>query len=217
MVYDIAANNGLEGYLRNVLKVEEGQTVGDWALQKLQEVVSRLDGFTGDLDLSILGQYTVAVNRAQTGTELKPEFDLTMQKVDAEGQSEGDPDTGKVKVDLSYIATAANEFVQKVQAKLNEGDWQSNNYGSAPLLDDLNKLVQKGLMPAFEKQLDDEDPDSTALNLMNHAWQAFADGDEANKLDAGQLQHERELLTGDTLKENLSKKLWGELVYTNTD
>ena len=217
LLYDVA-KEGLDSFIHRTLQLEEGQTVGDWAMKKLQETVAGLDGLDKNLDLSILGKYNIRLNRTEAQSELEPAFDVYLQNVtsETEGQAQTTEPEGKLIFDLSYITTAANDFIKKVQDKLDEGSWQNQVYGSSPLVDDLKKLVTNGLLPAMNKPLDEDNPNSTALDLFNHAWQAHAAGDEA-KQDAEVFARERELLKSDALNKDARDGLWNELVKISTD
>ena len=226
MLYDIVnGEDGLNGYLRRTLNLQEGQTLGEWAVASIQNVVKQLNGFSQNF--SIFGtNYKIRLDETEAESPLMPTFDVMFhpvpeqqeQQEQQEEQTEEQPEEndGKLTFDLTYIATAANEFVQKVQQKLEEGDWLNNNYGSAPLLDDLNTLVQKAVLPSMDKPLEEDDPESTASKILSHAWQTFAAGDEA-KQDAEEFAHERELLTGETLTESLRKDVWTEVVTLDNE
>ena len=217
-LYDIVeGEGGLGGYIERELELDEGVTFGQWAAANLQGTVQRLDGFTRVV--SLLGStFKIALNQTESESPLMPTFDVvfhSIKEAEEEAVQPGEND-GKLTLDLTYIATAATELIQKAQTKLEEGDWRENNYGTSPLLDDVSKLVDRAVIPSLDKPLEADDPDSTALNIITRAWQAFSDGDEA-KQDAEQFAHERELLTGDALTESLRKDVWSQALNLGAD
>ena len=94
----------------------------------------------------------MTIENATAEGDVNPTFNVT---ADLSGITEH----GKMTLDMGYLPTAADELTAKVQAKLLEGDWLTNPYASNPILTDLKKMVQNGVIPAFSEPLKEEDPD----------------------------------------------------------
>ena len=196
---------GIEGYIRKALNVEEGKTVGQWARETLlKELDSRLSDLKITTTVPLLGPVDLQMKKKET--------ELADASFDINLNANGNQENGNMALDLAYLPTAISNLLSSVQKKLETGAWTENNYQSSPLLDDLNKLVRKAVLPALEKPLDENDPDSTAVKMVNESWQAFARGDEglASEEQKARWEHQEELLGGDKLAGFMGSNLWKE-------
>ena len=146
------------------------------------------------------------MQKKETAEQADASFDIDLKVDDA-------PESGSLSLDLGYLPTAVNGLISSVQKKLEEGGWTTNNYQSNPLLDDVNKIVRNALLPALEKPLDENDPDSSAVKMINESWQTFSRGDEglASEEQKARWKHQQELLSGEKLSEIVGANLWAEV------
>jgi len=197
--------DGIEGYIRKALNVEDGKTLGQWASETLlKEIDSRLSGLQIKTTL-VFWDVELQLNKKET-EEADAAFDIDLKL-------SGKPETGNISMDLGYLPTAISGLLSSIQKKLETGRWRENNYQSSPLLDELNQIIRKAVLPALEKPLDENDPDSTAVKMVNESWQAFAHGDEglASEEQKARWEHQRELLSGEKLSSVIGTNLWGEI------
>ena len=206
-LYSVVHNEGgLEGLIKEKLNLEENKTVGQWAKEALLNVV---DARLSDLRLNteLFGsKLELHVQKKETEEQADASFDIDLKVDDA-------PESGSLSLDLGYLPTAVNGLISSVQKKLEEGGWTTNNYQSNPLLDDVNKIVRNALLPALEKPLDENDPDSSAVKMINESWQTFSRGDEglASEEQKARWKHQQELLSGEKLSEIVGANLWAEV------
>ena len=202
--------DGLGGYIKEQLEIPEDQSLGEYAAGSIRKLIDGFTGFAQEISSAIISGKLSLENMTKEGDE-NPAFKIT---ADLNGRTE----YGKAAFDLSYIPTAINELIAKTEAKLREGNWLKNPYTSNPLLDDIQKLIKNAVVPALTQPLDENDPDSAAVNLVNDAWQSFAKGDEglADEAQKAKWEHERELLDGEKLAGKLTDGLWKEAVQLHT-
>jgi len=213
-LYDIVNHKGgIAGFIGEKLGLQEGQSLGDYALSALTGQLGKLSNITKEIPLSFFGTYTLKTGEMKnipdadvTDEELaatQPTLDLTLD-------SDSTHEEGQISIDLSYIRTAVNGFLDKLQKELTEGEWMKSPYASAPLLKDVSGILENGLLPALTKPIEGADPDySTPLEMLNDAYQADADGDEglADEETRQRWENERELLRSEALSKDIADGL----------
>lgn len=206
----LAHEGGLAGYLKEQLNIPEDKSLGQYAAESIGNLISGFTGFTQEIN-NALFKGSISIENATKEGDANPTLNIT---ADLSGRTEH----GKATVDMSYLPTAVDELAVKAQTKLVEGEWLKNPYASNPLLDDVKKLIQNAVVPAFSAPLKEGDPESTAVKMFNDAWQAFSLGDEGLADDAKKAKWEeaRELIGGDTLAGKITQGLWNEVLKMNT-
>ncbi len=201
---------GLAGYIKEQLNVPESMSLGDYAAGALRKMISDFPGFTKELSTALFKGSVGIENATQEGDE-NPTLNIT-------AELNGVTEHGKAILDMSYIPTAVDEMTAKAEQKLLEGEWLKNPYASNPLLDDIRNLIKNGVIPALSQPLEEDDPESSAVKMVNDAWQTFSLGDEGLADDAqkAKWEHERELLGGEVLAGKLTEGLWKEVLKLNT-
>ena len=206
----LAHEGGLAGYLKEQLNIPEDKSLGQYAAESIGNLISGFTGFTQEIN-NALFKGSISIENATKEGDANPTLNIT---ADLSGRTEH----GKATVDMSYLPTAVDELAVKAQTKLVEGEWLKNPYASNPLLDDVKKLIQNAVVPAFSSPLKEGDPESTAVKLFNDGWQAFSIGDEGLADDEKKAKWEeaRELIGGDTLAGKITQGLWNEAIKMNT-
>lgn len=206
----VTHEGGLGGYLKEQLEIPEEKSLGEYMAESIRNALSGFPGFTKEIN-NVLFKGSVSIENVTAEGDVNPTFNVT---ADLSGITEH----GKMTLDMGYLPTAADELIARAQEKLLEGNWLTNPYASNPILTDLKKMVQNGVIPAFSEPLKEDDPDSTAVKMFNDAWQSFSLGDEGLADDArkAKWEEERELLGGDVLAGKITKGIWNEATKMNT-
>ena len=206
----VTSEGGFAGFLKKQLEIPEDKSIGEYMAESIRNSLGGFTGFTQEIN-NLFFKGSVTIENATVEGDVNPTFNIT---ADLSGITEH----GKLTLDMGYLPTAANELMAKVQAKLLEGDWLTNPYASNPLLSDIKKLVQNGVIPAFSQPLKEDDSESTAVKMFNDAWQSFSLGDEGLADDArkAKWEEERELLGGDVLAGKITQGIWNEAIKMNT-
>ena len=198
--YTITENkDGLEGYLKEKLKISGDESVGSYAEKQLTDVVKKQDKFS--TSFSFMGTtLELTGNRESDGSQDKViKYNLSLKYDQTE-------EKGVLEVDISSLAKGVENIIKAANDYINAEGWKDSNYRSSPIQTELTKVVSGALIKALQQPLDDEGK-ITGMQIALDAQQAFARGDEG-KTQTPERAKYQELLRGEKFETAIKKSIW---------
>lgn len=170
---DESYGEGLVGYVNKMLDIHprgEVGSLGYLATDKIREMLKTLD-ITQEFDFG--GKRTLKA----TFKEYDEATDIVRLDVSLATGTDA-PSTGVLSIDLTGIPSAIDSLVNEIDGKYVQTVDDNGIYAVSTLQKDVNNLATTVVSAVGKEPLDSNDSNSSLLNILNEAYQAYIHGDE---------------------------------------
>lgn len=170
---DESYGEGLVGYVNKMLDIHprgEVGSLGYLATDKIREMLKTLD-ITQEFDFG--GKRTLKAKFK----DYDEATDIVRLDVSLATGTDA-PSMGVLSIDLTGIPSAIDSLVNEIDEKYVQTVDDNGIYAVSTLQKDVNNLATTIVLAVGKEPLDSNDSNSSLLNILNEAYQAYIHGDE---------------------------------------